>query len=49
MNGTYVKLEDTINWFEKILNGELDEVSEDFFMYKGTIEDVITASKKSKD
>jgi len=49
MSGTYVKLEDTINWFEKILNGELDEVSEDFFMYKGTIEDVITASKKSKD
>jgi len=49
MSGTYVKLEDTINWFEKILNGELDEVSEDFFMYKGTIEDVITASKKRKD
>jgi F-type H+-transporting ATPase subunit beta len=49
MSGTYVKLEDTINWFEKILNGELDEISEDFFMYKGTIEDVITASKKSKD
>ncbi|HPC34649.1 MAG TPA: F0F1 ATP synthase subunit beta [Candidatus Absconditabacterales bacterium] len=49
MSGTYVKLEDTINGFEKILNGELDEVSEDFFMYKGTIEDVITASKKSKD
>ena len=49
MSGTYVKHEDTINWFEKILNGELDEISEDFFMYKGTIEDVITASKKSKD
>lgn len=47
MNGTYVKLEDTINWFEKILNGELDNVAEDFFMYKGTIEDVITASKKN--
>lgn len=47
MNGTYVKLEDTINGFEKILNGELDNVAEDFFMYKGTIEDVITASKKN--
>ncbi len=46
MNWSYVKLEDTISGFEKLINWELDEISEEFFMYKGTIEEVIEASKK---
>lgn len=43
MPGTYVKLEDTIAGFEKILAGDVDEIPEDFFMYKGTLQEVIDA------
>jgi len=39
-------LEDTISGFEKLIKGELDEIPEEFFMYKGTIDEVIEASKK---
>lgn len=46
--GQYVKLEDSISAFEKILNGELDEVSEEFFMYKGGINDVWEAWEADK-
>lgn len=46
--GAYVPLEKTIEWFEKILNWELDDVAESAFVYKGTIEDVIEADKKQK-
>ena len=48
MEGKYVKLEDTISWFEKIINWEVDEIPEDFFMYKGTIEEVIEDYQKDK-
>ena len=44
----YVSLSDTIKWFRMILDGKLDEVPEDFFMYKGTIEDVQKAFENSK-
>lgn len=36
-----MKLEDTIAGFEKIINGEVDEIPEDYFMYKGTLQEVI--------
>ena len=38
--GKYVKLEDTISGFEKILAGELDDVPEQAFYMKGSIEEV---------
>ncbi len=38
--GKYVKLADTIRGFQKILNGELDDVAEQEFYMKGTIEEV---------
>ncbi len=44
--GKYVKLEDTIDGFEKILSGELDEVQEQDFYMKGAISEVLAASKK---
>ena len=44
--GQYVKLEDTIDGFEKILSGELDEVQEQDFYMKGTIAEVLAAAKK---
>jgi F-type H+-transporting ATPase subunit beta len=34
MQGRYVKLSDTISGFEKIMNGDLDHISEEYFMYK---------------
>lgn len=46
--GAYVPLEKTIEWFEKIINGELDHIPENFFVYKGTIDEVISAYEKSK-
>lgn len=38
--GKYVKLEDTIRGFKALLNGELDDVSEQEFYMKGSIDDV---------
>ncbi|MCX6825392.1 MAG: F0F1 ATP synthase subunit beta [candidate division SR1 bacterium] len=46
MTGRYTKLNDTIEGFEKILNGELDHISEEHFMYKGAIQEVIESSQK---
>ena len=48
MEWKYVKLEDTIEGFEKIINWEVDEVPEDFFMYKGTLQEVINAYEEDK-
>ncbi len=43
--GKYVKLEDTISGFEKILSGELDDIAEQNFYMKGSIDEVVAASK----
>lgn len=45
---SYVKLEDTIKWFQRIIAWELDHINEKFFMYKGKIEEVIEAYDKEK-
>ncbi len=39
--GTYVKIEETIDGFDKIISGELDDKSEDEFYMKGNIDQVI--------
>jgi F-type H+-transporting ATPase subunit beta len=44
--GKYVKLEDTITGFEKILSGELDDISEQSFYMKGSIDEVIAERGK---
>ncbi|KKT81636.1 MAG: ATP synthase subunit beta, partial [Candidatus Azambacteria bacterium GW2011_GWA1_44_9] len=41
--GKYVKLEDTILGFERILEGKLDDVNESAFYMKGTIDEVIAS------
>jgi F-type H+-transporting ATPase subunit beta len=46
--GVYAKLSDTISGFRKIIDGEMDEVPENFFMYKARIEDVVAAFEASK-
>ncbi|MBD3280032.1 F0F1 ATP synthase subunit beta [Candidatus Dojkabacteria bacterium] len=38
--GKYVSIEDTVKGFKKILDGEMDDVAEDKFYMKGTIEEV---------
>lgn len=44
--GKYVKLEDTISGFEKILSGELDDIPEAAFYMKGSIDEVIAEGRK---
>ncbi len=46
--GRYVKLEDTIKGFKKIIQGELDDIPEQAFYMVGTIEEVIENYEKMK-
>ncbi|MEM9693004.1 MAG: F0F1 ATP synthase subunit beta [Myxococcota bacterium] len=43
--GIYMSLKDTVSSFKRILDGELDEIPEGFFAYKGTADDVIEAAE----
>ncbi|KKP58976.1 MAG: ATP synthase subunit beta [Candidatus Moranbacteria bacterium GW2011_GWF1_34_10] len=43
--GQYVKIADTVKGFEMILRGELDNVDEQEFYMKGSIEDVLKNKK----
>lgn len=47
--GRYVKISDTIAGFRAILDGDVDEVPEGFFSYKGTLDEVMDAYKKSQN
>ena len=49
LKGKYVKLEDAISGFEEILAGKLDDVSEQYFYLKGTIDEVKAAAAKAAD
>jgi F-type H+-transporting ATPase subunit beta len=44
--GKYVKLEDTIASFERVLSGELDQLPEQAFYMQGGIEDVLVRAKE---
>lgn len=44
--GKYVKLEDTINGFERIVRGELDEIPEQAFYMCGTIDEVLENAER---
>jgi len=48
MEGRYVEIGDTISGFKQILAGELDDLPEDAFRYKGTIDEAKEAYKSSK-
>jgi F-type H+-transporting ATPase subunit beta len=45
VKGKYVSIADTIQGFKKILDGELDDLGENDFYMKGSIEEAIEASK----
>lgn len=44
--GVYAKLEDTVRGFKMIVEGEVDQTPERYFMYKGSIDDVKAAFEK---
>ena len=44
--GVYVPLKETIRGFKMIISGELDHIPENYFLYKGTIDEVISAYEK---
>ncbi len=44
----YAKLSDTVSWFKKILEWEVDYVPEWYFMYKASIDDVVAAYNKDQ-
>ncbi|USN58168.1 MAG: F0F1 ATP synthase subunit beta [Candidatus Peribacteria bacterium] len=46
--GVYAKLSDTVSGFRKIINGELDHIPENYFMYKAGIDDVVAAYEKDQ-
>ncbi len=46
--GRYVKIEDTIKGFKMIIEGKLDEIPEQFFYMKGTIEEVLEEWEEAK-
>ena len=46
IKGRYVKLEDTVESFERVVAGEFDQLPEQAFYMRGGIEDVIAEAKK---
>jgi F-type H+-transporting ATPase subunit beta len=46
LEGKYVKLEDTIESFERVVSGEFDHLPEQAFYMVGGIEDVIEKARK---
>jgi len=44
--GQYVAIADTIKAVNMIMDGDVDHIAESYFMYKGTIEDVIVSYEK---
>ncbi|MEM9908107.1 MAG: F0F1 ATP synthase subunit beta [Cyanobacteria bacterium P01_D01_bin.44] len=48
MPGKYVSLEDTIKGFNMVLSGKLDDLPEQAFYLKGSIDEVIAAAEKMK-
>ncbi len=46
--GRYVKVEDTVRGFKMLVDGELDDLPEQAFLYVGTIEEAIEKAEKMK-
>ncbi|MFQ6674157.1 MAG: F0F1 ATP synthase subunit beta, partial [Fidelibacterota bacterium] len=44
-SGRYVKLEDTVEGFERLVNGEFDDLPERAFLYTGTIDEAAEIAK----
>ena len=46
--GKYVPLKETIRGFREIIDGKHDEIPESYFLFKGTIDDVVEAYSKER-
>ena len=46
MKGAYVKKEDTVRSFKELLAGKYDDLPEQAFYLKGSIDEVVAAAKK---
>jgi F-type H+-transporting ATPase subunit beta len=46
--GRYVKIADTVKGFKEIVQGKYDDIPEQAFYLKGTIEEVLEAAEKLK-
>ena len=46
--GRYVKIADTVKGFKEIANGKYDDIPEQAFYMKGTIDEVLEAAEKLK-
>ena len=46
--GRYVKIADTVKGFQEIVEGKYDDIPEQAFYMKGTIEEVMEAAEKMK-
>ena len=46
LQGRYVKVEDTVEGFEKLVNGECDELPEQAFYMVGTIDEAFDKAKE---
>ncbi|MBX3113350.1 MAG: F0F1 ATP synthase subunit beta [Fimbriimonadaceae bacterium] len=47
--GRYVTIEDTVDAFEKLVGGELDDIPEQAFLYCGGLDDVYAKAKKLQE
>ena len=47
--GKYVPLKDTIRSFKEIIEGKHDHIPESFFLFKGSIDDVVSAYNGAKE
>ncbi len=46
--GKYVPLKDTIRSFQEIIDGKYDHIPESYFLFKGSIDDVVESYEKDK-
>jgi F-type H+-transporting ATPase subunit beta len=46
--GRYVKIADTVKGFKEIVEGKHDDIPEQAFYMKGTIDEVVEAAEKLK-
>ena len=47
--GKYVPLKDTIRSFQEIISGQHDEIPESYFLYKGSIDEVVEHYRKERE
>ena len=48
-DGKYVPLKETIRGFKEIIEGKLDEIPESYFLFAGTIDEVVEKYKKGRE